>query len=257
MGFLSSLFNTVLYRPLFNLLILLYKYLPGNDFGIAIIALTVLIKVLLYPLGTRAIRSQKVLSELQPKIKEIQEKYKDNKEKQVKIMMELYKEEKINPLSGFLPILIQLPILLALYRVFWKGLRPEELSSVLYGSIFHIDAINSSFLGLIDLSQAVRGADHKLIIPNLILIIIVGILQYIQMKMVAPKTQKAKVKSGGTSQFSDMMQKQMTYFFPIFTIFILWKLPAALALYWLVTTLFSIIQQYFVFKKKSVQAVSP
>jgi YidC/Oxa1 family membrane protein insertase len=77
------------------------------------------------------------------------------------------------------------------------------------------------------------------------------------MKMVAPKTQKAKVKSGGTSQFSDMMQKQMTYFFPIFTIFILWKLPAALALYWLVTTLFSIIQQYFVFKKKSVQAVSP
>ena len=110
MSFLINIFNTILYRPLFNFLVLLYKHIPGHDFGLAIIILTVSIILLLYPLGTRAIKSQKDLSEIQPQVKEIQEKYKDNKEEQMREIMGLYKKAKVSPFSGFLLLLIQLPI---------------------------------------------------------------------------------------------------------------------------------------------------
>lgn len=250
MDFIVNVFNIVLYRPLFNLLILLYQYLPGHDFGVAVVFLTILIKFLLYPLGNSAIRSQKALTGIQPKVKEIQEKYKDNKEEQARLIMELYKKEKINPFSGFLPLLIQFPILIALYRVFWKGLQPQQFSSLLYGFVPHIDSINASFLGIIDLSHSwfleVDGIRHYLW-PNIILIILVGIAQFFQTKMNAPKIKTNKKQS---FDFSSQMQKQMQYFFPFFTILILLKLPLAIGLYWLATTLFTIIQQYFIFKPR-------
>lgn len=235
MNFLISLFNTILYQPLFNILVLLYLYLPGHDFGIAIIILTVLIKLIFYPLGGQAIRSQKNLSELQPKIEEIQKKYKDNKEQQVQATLELYKKEKINPFSGCLPLLIQLPILIALYQVFWRGFQAEQMS-YLYSFVQNPGAIDPGFLGLINLSE-----------PNIILTILAGITQFIQSKMALPKNQiKAK---GNAPGMAGMMQKQMLYFFPILTVFILWNLPSAVGLYWVTTTIFSIAQQYFIFKK--------
>lgn len=228
-----NLFNTILYQPLFNALVLLYEYLPGHDFGIAVIVLTVLIKIIFYPLGIQAIRSQKVLSELQPKIKEIQEKFKDDKEKQGRAMMELYQKEKINPFSGCLPLLIQLPILIALYRVFWKGFQSGQMTH-LYGFVPHPGVISPTFLGLVNLAE-----------PSIVLAILAGIFQFWQSKMLAPKT---KTTQKGTPEFSQMIQKQMLYFFPIFTVFILLKLPAAVGLYWIVAVLFSIIQQRFILK---------
>jgi len=249
MTFFISAFNTILYKPLFNALILFYKYLPGHDFGLAIILLTVLIKLLLYPLGNWSIKSQKSLSEIQPKMKDLQEKYKNDKEKQTRAVMELYKKEKINPFSGCLPILIQFPILIALYRVFWQGLKPEQLSVFLYSFMPHIESIRASFLGVIDLSRSasveIEGVRHYLW-PNLILIILVGVAQFFQTKMLTPKIKSEKNKN---SNISSAMQKQMQYFMPIFMILILFKIPAAVALYWLTSTLFSIIQQYFIFRK--------
>src|SRR5688572_820076 len=118
-GFLVNAFNTVLYYPLFNLLVLIYNYLPGHDFGIAIIVLTIIIRFILYPVSVKALNSQKALQKLQPQIQELQKKYKDDKEKQAKETLELYRREKINPFSGLLLALIQLPILIALYNVFW------------------------------------------------------------------------------------------------------------------------------------------
>lgn len=230
-----NIFNIILYQPLFNALVLLYKYLPGNDLGIAIIVLTFLIKILFYPLGSKAIKSQKILSELQPKIKEIQEKYKNDKAGQTKTIMELYQREKINPFSGCLPVLVQLPILIALYRVFWRGLQPGQMT-FLYSFISFSGTINPSFLGIINLAK-----------PNLFLAILAGLLQFFQVKMNIPKIRPAKNKK---SSFSDIFQKQTQYFSPIFTVLILFKLPSALGLYWVATTLFSIIQQYFIFKSR-------
>ncbi len=234
---LGSLFNLILYQPLFNALILLYQYLPGHDFGLAVILLPVLIKILLYPLGTQTIKSQKILAEIQPKIKEVQEKYKNDKEKQTKAVMEIYQKAKINPLSGCLPVLIQIPILIALYQVFWQGLKPEQMA-LLYGFVSFPGQINPGFLGIINLSE-----------PNLFLAVLAGILQFFQTKMTTPKI-KTKNKN---SDFSGILQKQMLYFLPIFTIIILVKLPSAIGLYWITTTLFSIIQQYFILNKNPKQ----
>ncbi|KPJ54799.1 hypothetical protein AMJ47_03405 [Parcubacteria bacterium DG_72] len=224
-----------MYRPLFNALVLLYEYIPGADFGIAIIILTILIKLLFYPLGTKSIKSQKSLADLQPKIKELQEKYKDDKEKQAKEMMELYKKEKISPFSGCLPILIQLPVLIAMYRVFWGGLDPSRFS-LLYSFVPAPGEISSMFLGLVDLAK-----------PNIIMALLVGIFQFLQIKFITPKTKKK------ANDFSGRMQKQMMYFMPVFIVVILWRLPSALALYILTTVLFTIVQQYIITKKKYVE----
>lgn len=236
MELLISIFNTILYQPLFNILILLYEYFPGHDFGIAVIVLTILIKILFYPLGVQAIKSQRILQELQPKIQEVQRKFKDDKEKQVKAIMELYKKEKINPFSGFLPLLVQLPILIALYRVFWKGLQPEEMV-YLYSFVPNPGSLDPNFLGILNLAQ-----------PSLVFAVLAGTLQFIQTKMFSPKNK------GNKTQFSNIIQKQMLYFFPILTVFILMNLPSALGLYWIVMSLFSIVQQYFILKSRIITA---
>lgn len=233
MQFLGTIFNLILYQPLLNALVLLYLYLPGHDFGVAVIVLTVLIKFIFYPLGAKAIKSQRALSTLQPKIKEIQERLKDNKEEQTKEIMALYKTEKISPFSGCLPLLIQLPVLLALYRVFWLGLKPEQMT-LLYSFVPSPGIINSSFLGIVNLAE-----------PNIILALLAGILQFIQIKKSMPAV---KVKKG--SGVSEHMQKQMQFFMPIFMVLILFRLPSAIGLYWVTTTIFTIIQQYVILKKE-------
>ncbi len=238
MDFLIGSFNTILYQPLFNALIFLYESLPGHDFGVAVITLTILIRVILYPLMSQSIKSQKILSELQPKFQEIQRKYKDDKEKQMKETMALYQKEKINPLGSFLPLLVQLPILVALYRVFWQGLQAKELSH-LYNFVPNPGVIDPTFFGFLNLSQ-----------PSLILAFFAGITQYFQTKMITSISKKNK-QQDQMAQFSNMMQKQMLYFFPIFTVFILWKLPAAIGIYWVVTSLFSIIQQHLTFRPRA------
>lgn len=223
MGSLIDIFNTIFYQPLLQALILLYKYLPGHDFGIAVIVLTAIIKVVLYPLGAKSIKSQKALQDLQPKIKEIQNRLKDDKARQTKEVMELYKKEKINPFSGFLLLLVQLPILFALFKVFGKGLES-------------MGEIDTTFLGLINLAD-----------KSAVLVLLAGAAQFWQAKTAAPIPAKAPA---GKPDFSGMMQKQMLYFFPLFTIFILWNMPSAIALYWLATTFFTIGQQYITLKKK-------
>ncbi|MFH1656273.1 MAG: YidC/Oxa1 family membrane protein insertase [Candidatus Nealsonbacteria bacterium] len=241
MGFIVDIFNTFLYQPLFNALILLYQYIPGHDFGIAIIALTILIKFVFYPLGNKAIKSQKALSELQPKVKEVQEKYKDNREVQAREIMALYKKEKVSPFSGILLLLVQLPVLVALYRVFWQGLNPEQMT-LLYSFVPSPEMINPMFLGIVNLSQ-----------PNMILAVLAGIGQYFQVKMSGMNMVGKNSKSvGNKPDMSKIMQTQMKYFLPVFTVSILFRLPSAIGLYWVVTTLFTIIQQTFFLKKEKL-----
>ena len=250
MDFFISAFNIILYQPLFNALVFLYQFLPGKDFGIAVIVLTIIIRIILYPLMLKSIKSQKMLSELQPKIQEIQQKYKNDKERQAKEMMGLYQKEKINPFGGCLPLLIQLPILIALYRVFWRGLQPGAISH-LYSFVPNPGVINPIFFGLINLAESNFG-----------LAIFAGISQFFQSKMLMSKTPHQQVGSGEVKktdkmpQFSNIMQKQMLYFLPIFTVLILLRLPSAIALYWIVTALFSIFQQYLIIKPKRTSSSS-
>lgn len=241
MGFIFNLFNLFLYQPLFNILVFLYNVIPGHDFGVAIIILTVLIKFLLYPLGSKAIKSQKVFSELQPKVKELQDRYKNDKEKQAQELMALYKKEKINPFAGLLPVAIQIPVLIALYKIFWTGLKNDQMN-LLYSFNSAPSVINSGFLGIADLSQ-----------PNIYIAILAGVSQYFQVKM----ANSASTAKPAKNDSSAMIQKQMQLFLPFLTVIILFKMPSAVGLYWLVTNLFTIFQQYILFIKKSQAAVEP
>ena len=236
MNFLTQIFNTLLYRPLFNALIFLYQALPGHDFGIAVIVLTSLIRVALSPLMLRSLKSQKVMVEIQQEIKAIQQKHKENLEKQMAEISAVYKKRQISPFDGFIFLLIQLPILLALYRVFWMGIRPEELN-LLYSFISRPETIEFQFLNLVNLSE-----------PSLVLAVVAGLMQLIQSKTM-PQANKAEAQKGTEKQMAEIMSNQMLYLFPIFTVVILLKLPAAVGLYWIVTTVFSIIQQKLIFKK--------
>jgi len=229
-----TIFYTLLYQPLFNALVLLYEWIPGHNFGIAIIALTLIVDALLAPLGIEGLKSQKALQRIQPKLEKIQKKYKDNKEKQMEAIMKLYREEEVNPFSGLFLLLIQLPIFFAIYRVFWRGITPESLSA-LYTFIPHPGSVNTSFLSI------------NLMNSSVFLAILAGLLQFIQIKMTMPEegSQKSKKKN----DFSAMFSSQMLYITPAFITIILLKLPSALGLYLIVNSLFMIIEQYFILKK--------
>ncbi len=233
---IDIIFHEVLYRPLLNSLIFIYEFIPGHDLGIAIIILTILIKVILLPLSRKSIESQKALSKLQPEIKKIQAKYKNDKEKQARAIMEFYKQNKINPASGCLPLLIQLPILIALYKVFLSGLNSKVVAD-LYSFMPQIEHINPMFLGRVDLSER-----------SIPLAVIAGGLQYIQTKMITAKQTQGKDKK---SDFASIMNQQMLYMMPIMTAIIALNFPAGLPLYWIVVTLFTISQQYFIMKKNN------
>ena len=245
-----NIFNELIYYPLFNLLVFFYN-IAGQDIGIAIVLLTLLVRFILYPINTKAIKSQKQLQEIQPEMKKVQAKYKDDKEKQAKALMELYQRKKVNPMSGCFPILIQFPILIALYWVFLNGFKDESLV-IVYSFITNPGHIDPISLGFIDLSEI-----------NIVLAVIAGILQYFQTKMLMvnkkdekeekKEEKKEKTAEEKTQDFAQSMTKQMIYLMPILTFVFAMSFPSGLALYWAVTTLFAIVQQFFIMKKTKKQ----
>jgi YidC/Oxa1 family membrane protein insertase len=246
MNFIIWFFTIILYQPMLNLLIWLYS-LIGN-FGIAIIILTAVIKVLLHPLNKKAIESQKNMAELQPKINELQTKYKDDKEKQATEMIKLYKEEKFNPFAGILLLFIQLPILIALYQVFQNGMDLVKLKEMLYPFINLPQTIYPYLISFQNGTQLIEILDLSK--ASVILAILAGVAQYFQIKTATPPMPKQEGPVDTMGEMTGMMQKQMVYFVPALTFFILFRLPSALGLYWIVTAIISIFEQRKLFKKK-------
>ncbi|MBU0531160.1 YidC/Oxa1 family membrane protein insertase [Patescibacteria group bacterium] len=233
-------FNTFLAEPIYNLLIGIYAVVPGQDIGIAIILLTIIIKLILWPLAAKSIKGQQALQKLQPKLAEIKEQYKDDKEGQSKAMMKLYADEKVSPLSSCLPLLVQLPIILALYRVFLHGLN-DDATYRLYSFIPDPDIISPLFFGVVDLSN-----------PNIFLAIGAGIFQFFQAKMMnlrKPPKEVAGSKGAKDEAMLSSMNRSMVYFMPIITVVIGASLPGGLTLYWMVVNIISVIQQYIFFRK--------
>jgi len=240
------MFHTILYQPLFNLLIWLYNTIPGHDLGFAIIAISLLIRIVLWPLSRVSLKSQKSLQDLQPKLDALKEQFKDDKEGLAKAMMALYKEEKVNPMSSCLPLIIQLPILWALYRVLQDGMSMDGLVN-LYSFVARPESINLSFLGFINLAE-----------PHIVMAVIAGILQFVQTKMLMAKRPPKKIRKESGARDEDMMAQMntsMLYFMPVMTVVIGASLPGGLTLYWVIMNVFAIIQQFLTFKKKKVEAV--
>ncbi len=242
---MGEILNSIFYQPLFNLLILIYSFVPGQDLGVAIILLTVLVKVVLAPLSWKQLAAQKALQDLQPKLEELKKTHKDDKQALMQGQVKLFQENKINPLSSCLPLLIQLPFLIALYYVFVNGLKGDSFS-LLYSFVPHPQQLNHTFLGILNLSET----------KNILLAVITGAMQFWQAKMLMTK-KPPQVPGSKDETFATMMNQQMLYVMPAFTALIVYQFPNGLGLYWFTQTLLGIIQQYIFTGMQKKNETSP
>ncbi len=245
-----SLYHEILYRPLFNALIFLYHFL-GEDMGLAIILLTILIRIILFRPSLSQLRAQRSLQSTQPKLKELKEKFKDDKEGYNRAVLEFYKTNKVNPLASCLPLVLQLIILIPLYQVFLAGvvtdsatsfIKAEQLKFLYYPlrTIYDSTAIHPIFLGFLNLAHA----------KNIILALLAGAATFWQSRMLLSQ-QPPKAAGAGAKDESQLAaaNKSMVYFGPIITTIFAYQFPAGLALYWLVSTLLQIAQQYYFLRR--------
>lgn len=221
----------VLYQPLFNILIFFAWLIPGHSIALAIIVVTVIIRIILLPSSIKAAKHQMHNMELQPKINKLKSEIKDPAEQQ-KAMMALYKEEGFSPWGSCLPILIQIPIIWALFSVFKSGISGNM--GALYSFIPRPDSINTSFFGI------------NMVHPSVwVLPIIAGVFQFVLSYLSTPKMPKTE---GQSADPTAMMSKQMLFIAPLITVFFGRSMPAALVIYWITTTVFGIFQQLYVNK---------
>ncbi len=241
----SNIFHVVLYQPLFNIFVGLYNFLPGHDVGAVIIVVTVLLRLVVYPLTASSIKAQRSLQELQPKLEALKKQYAGDQQKIAQATMELYKNNKVNPLASCLPLLIQLPILIALYWVMRDGLASTNLSQSLYSFVSNPGTINPVSFGFLNLSK-----------PNVILAVLAGGAQFLQAKTMNRQVPPKIAGEGGKDEnMMVMMNKQMLYMMPAMTVLIGFSLPAGLTLYWFWSTILMAGQQYYMSKKNPIVAV--
>lgn len=231
---MSYLYHTFFFDPLYNALILLFKVLPWADAGIIVILLTILVRLILYPLSKKAVVTQVKMAEIGPDLENLKEKFKDKPEEQARRTLALYKEKGVNPFSGIFVILIQIPIILALYQIFLHF--PEINLEVLYSFVPVPENINATFLGLLDITG-----------KSAIIAALAAISTYFQLQIATQHQNAPKGNSFGDN-LTRSMQTQMKYIFPVIVFFISYKISGVIALYWLTTNLFSIGQEIYVRK---------
>ncbi len=225
---ITQIYDTAIYEPILNLLVWLYNTIPGQDMGVVIILVTIVIRVILAPFMHKSLKGQREMSALQPRLAEIREKHKGDRAEQTKALTEFYKENNVNPFSSCLPILIQLPILIALYHVFSKALNGNL--DGLYAFVYNPGLLNHDLLGIVDLTN-----------PNIWFAIVAGVAQFWQSWMMY----QVQKKQGYQDETMKAMSMPTLFILPLVSIYIAWRLPAGLPLYWIVTTLFAIGQQYY------------
>ncbi len=245
-GFFTKVFRTFVTRPLLNALVFIASYVPGYNLGIAIIILTILVKLLLLLPSQHALEGQKKLQEIQPKMEELKKKYPGDPKRVQEETMKLWKEMKINPLQSCLPTLLQFPILIGLFFVIRSGVSIETSRHLLYPVyLARPQTVGSFFLGFDLLMPSVY------VFPPLLVI-----LQFIQMRMMMKKPKKKDEivvrPTGRRFKFPELDQQTiMLYVLPLMIGFFAIKFPAAVSLYWGISTVFGIVQQWFVMRKKT------
>ncbi len=234
---MSAIFNAILFQPLLNIFVSLYNVIP--DVGAVILLITLAIKLALFPLNKKAILAQQSLAALQPKLEELKKKYpgKENQQQMAQETMKLYAEHKVNPVGSCLPILIQIPVFLAMYWMLRAGLAGEQFD-LLYTFVAQPESINTISFGFLDLSQ-----------PNIILAILAGAAQFWQAKSLQRRQPPKEAGDGAKDEsMATMMNKQMLYTMPIITVLIGSSFPGGLALYWFFSTLLTALQQVYMNK---------
>ncbi len=229
---MSELFRTILSQPLFNALVLLYEHASFNSLGLAIIFLTIIVRLILFPLFHKTAKHQRIAQQIQPEVKKIQEKHKDNREAQTRELMELYKKNNVNPITPIFLLILQLPILFALYKLFINGLS-ENTYSLLYSFVPVPENISHTFLRVVELNSV-----------SIPLAVLAAMAQYAQGKLAISRSKNQDALPAQARKIA----KMSVFLGPIIALMVLTRFPAAVGLYWLTSTVFSIIQQTIVNK---------
>ncbi len=236
---IANVFNAVFYQPLYNGFVFLISVLPGGSVGLAVIILTLAVKFIILPLTHKSVSSQAKMRSIEPEVAEVKKKYEKDKQEQARKVMELYQKHGINPFSGCLFVIVQIPVILALYWVFFRGLGNLN-ADLLYSFVSFPSVVGVDFLGVFTMTG-----------KSLFLALLAGVTQYYQISLSMPP--KPPVSSSSTPSFKEEfarnMGTQMRYVLPVIVFFVSYTISAAIALYWLTSNLFSISHELFVRRK--------
>ena len=242
---IASFFDATFYNPIYNALVALVALVPGSDVGIAVILVTIGIRLVLLPFSLSAARTQLAMKDLEPKIKELKERHKGNKEKEALETLALYREERVNPFASILMLLIQIPVLLALYWVFLYEPFSTINTARLYALTPVPDHISLEFLGLISMMG-----------KSIVLAVLAGATQFLQAHLALSGTMKPPPSGGGMQMdFQRMMGMQLKYVFPFIIAVISYTTSSAIALYFITTNIAGALQEWHV--RRKVQNKTP
>lgn len=260
----ANIFTTIIIQPIFNLLVLIYALIPGHNFGLAVILFTVLIRILLWPLVKKQIRQTKAMRELAPDIKKIKQAAKGDRQKESSMTMELYKERGVNPFASLGIVIVQLPIIIGLYSSVRRIVNnPHEIVTFSYPFIQHLSWVHTlsgnihrfddSLFGLVNLGAKALGP-NGLYWPAIAIVAAAALAQFYQARQLMPQNKEArglrailkdagKGKSAEQSEVNAAVTRGTQYLIPGFVFVFGMSFPAALTLYWLVSSTVAYIQQ--------------
>ena len=245
---IKEFFSTVIYQPLYNLLAFAVGLTPGHSVFLAVVGVTVIVKAILLPFAHKSAKTQKSLRNIEPEIKKLKEKHKDNKEAQSMAVMNLYKEHGVNPFSGCLLAFIQIPVIFGLYYVFWKGLAFGTSGvfdpNLLYSFISAPDVVNFSFWQF-DLRE-----------KSILLAFLAAVSQYFQMSLALPPVADVSGEKSFSNEFKKSLNTQMRYVLPVIIGFVSYGFSAVVPLYWVTSNVFSISHELWV-RRQAKELLEP
>jgi YidC/Oxa1 family membrane protein insertase len=236
---MAGFFTALIYQPIYNALAFLISIVPGGDVGIAIILITILVRLVLFPLSLSAIKSQMAMRQIDPILRNLREEYKDRKDELAKKTMELFKEHRVNPFAGILLLVIQLPIIIGLYTVLRSEAKTLSFDpSMLYPFVHAPEHASLIFLGFLDLTG-----------KSIVLAVLVAATQFLYARLLAPaQPRKEGEKKSFQDDLSESMQLQMRYVLPVVLGVVSYAASSAIALYFLASNVFSVLQELVVQK---------
>ncbi len=240
----NYIWHTFFFDPIYNGLVFFIDVVPGGDVGLAIIATVIVVKTILLPLSIKAAKTQRIMREIEPKLKEIKETLKNKREEQSRAMMEIYSKAGINPLASVALIFLQIPIIIALYFSVYKGggiALPDINIDLLYSFIKVPEFVNMNFMGIVDITGR-----------SLVLAFLAGVTQYYQVKVSMPvlPPRDREALPNFKDDFSRNMQLQMRYVMPVIIFFVAYTMAASIALYFFVSNVVAILQEFYVRKHR-------
>lgn len=263
--FAASLFEVVIVKPIFNLLVLIYGILPGHNFGLSIILFTILVRLLMWPVVKKQLHQAKAMRELQPEIKRIKKAAKGNRQQESVMLMELYKEREISPFGSLGTLVVQLIILIGLYSGLNKVVQdPRAIIDFSYGFLQDLPWLkelagdtgkfDATLFGFIDLTRAAINKGGGIYFPALVLVLGSAVAQFYQSKQLMPNPKDGRKlrdilrdantgKQAEQSEVSAAVGQSTRYILPVFIVLFTINLASALSLYWLVGGVVAYIQQ--------------